>query len=253
MLTLYSYWRSSAAYRVRIGLHLKGVDFDQIPVSLIDGAHREADYVAVNRQQVLPSLKLDDGTLLTQSIAILEFLDETVEGGPSLLPPDPVERARARAFAAVIASDTHPIQNLRVLKYLRGGFAAGDEAVSAWAREWIVRGFAALEPAAAKRSGAFMFGDAPGLAECCLVPQVYNARRFGVDMGAFPRSPPSTPTVWRWLLSSARRRRLSRTRRDRGPRRRRGSCPQPPSHRLTLAALRPGETASRLPMLLSGR
>lgn len=184
--TLYSYWRSSASYRVRIALALKGVGYDLETVSLVDGAQREADYLAINPQGVLPAFRTDDGEILTQSLAIMEYLEEACPGTSRLLPGDPVGRARARAFAAVIACDTHPVQNLSVLNCIRADHGQDEEGVARWCRCFISRGLAALEPAAQASDGPFLFGDAPGLAECCLVPQVYNARRWGVDMSAFP-------------------------------------------------------------------
>lgn len=186
MLTLYSYWRSSASYRVRIALAMKGVDYQQEIVSLIDGEHRKPDFTAVNPQGVVPALRLEDGTVLTQSVAIIEYLDEAYVGKAPLLPEDAVLRGRARAFAATIACDIHPIQNVSVLNYLRAEFGQGDDGVKAWCKHWIERGFHALEPVANARTSAFIFGDAPSLAEICLIPQVYNGRRFGVDMDSFP-------------------------------------------------------------------
>lgn len=186
MLTLYSYWRSSASYRVRIALALKGIEYEQETVSLIDGEHRAPGFTAINPQSVVPALRLDDGTVLTQSVPIIEYLEEAHPDEASLLPNDPVLRGRARAFAAIIACDIHPIQNVSVLNYLRAEFGQGDEGVKAWCKHWIERGFHALEPVAEARSSTFIFGDAPGLAEICLIPQVYNGRRFGVDMHSFP-------------------------------------------------------------------
>jgi len=185
MPILYSYWRSSASYRVRIGLALKGIRFETVPVSLIDGEQAGADYASINPQKVLPALRLDDGRVLTQSLAILEYLDEAFPQHP-LLPADPFERAKVRAFSAVIASDTHPIQNLSVLKYLRASFDQDDDGVAVWARHWIGRGLETLEPIAAASEGDFIFGDEPGLAEVCLIPQLYNAARFKVELDRFP-------------------------------------------------------------------
>lgn len=186
MLTLYSYWRSSASYRVRIALALKDIDYNQVQVSLVDGGQDEPDYRALNPQGFLPALKLSDGTVLTQSIPIIEYLEEADPAPLRLLPDDATDRARARAFAAVIACDIHPIQNVSVLKYLRAEFGQDDDGVKAWCRHWIERGFEALEPMASVRTSTFVLGDAPGLPEICLIPQVYNARRFGVDMDRYP-------------------------------------------------------------------
>lgn len=186
MLTLYSYWRSSASYRVRIALALKGIEYEQKPVSLIDGEQSSDAYKGMNPQGYLPTVHLDDGAMLTQSIPIIEYLEEAYPETPRLLPLQAADRARVRAFSAIIACDIHPIQNLSVLKFLRAEYGQGDEGVAEWCRHWIVKGFNALEPLAASGQKAFVSEDLPGLAECCLIPQVYNARRFGVDMAPFP-------------------------------------------------------------------
>ncbi|HET7269009.1 MAG TPA: maleylacetoacetate isomerase [Oleiagrimonas sp.] len=187
-LTLYSYWRSSAAYRVRIALNLKGLAYELRPVHLVrDGGEQHAEaYRRLNPQQLVPTL-MHGECVLRQSLAIVEYLDETWPEVP-LLPAAPRERARARALAAVVACDIHPIGNLSVLQYLRDECGMPQVEREQWSRHWIERGFEALEAllkADASR-GRFCVGDTPGLADLCLVPQVYNARRWGVDMQAFP-------------------------------------------------------------------
>ncbi|MEO0361216.1 MAG: maleylacetoacetate isomerase [Pseudomonadota bacterium] len=181
--TLYDYWRSSAAYRVRIALNLKGVAYRAAPVNLLTDEHKAEANRARNPQGLVPSLEID-GATMTQSLPILEYLDET-RPSPPLLPADPALRQRARAFAAAIAMEIHPICNMSVARYgveLGGGaFAMKD-----WMARFITPGLAALEAMAAGRS-AFLFGDAPGLAECLLVPQIYNARRWEVDLAACPQ------------------------------------------------------------------
>ena len=187
-LSLYTYWRSSAAWRVRIALELKGLDWTAVPVHLVRGGgeHRLPEYLAVNPQGLVPVLA-EDGLALTQSLAIIEYLEET-RPRPALLPADAPGRARVRSLAQLVACDIHPLNNLRVLNYL-GREAGLDEAGrAAWYRHWIAEGFGALEVRLATESGTgrFCHGDAPGLADCCLVPQVYNARRYGCDLDPFP-------------------------------------------------------------------
>lgn len=184
-MKLYGYFRSSAAYRVRIALNLKGIGVTHVPRHLRKGEQQEAVYRALNPQGLVPALVLDDGTTLTQSLAIIEWLEET-HPKPPLLPRDPLRRAHVRAFAQAIACDIHPVQNLKVLNRLRAqGFA--DDAVTAWAA-WInADGLEACENLVAAEPGPFCFGAAPTLADICLVPQLVNARRFGVDVAAFPR------------------------------------------------------------------
>jgi maleylpyruvate isomerase len=182
-LKLHGYWRSTAAYRVRIALNLKGLDYSNSPVDLRGGQQQSAAYLAVNPQGLVPALETDDGVLI-QSLAIIEWLEETFPE-PALLPVDPAGRARARALAAIVGGDIHPLNNLRVLKRLRGPLRAGEEDVNSWISEWITRGFTAIE--ARMGDGAWCEGDAPGLADCFLIPQVYSARRFNVSLEAFPR------------------------------------------------------------------
>ena len=186
-LTLYTYWRSSAAYRVRIALALKGQAYDSMPVSLAPDvlAHRQPDYQAINPQMRVPSLKAG-GDILVQSMAILEWIEETFPE-PALLPSGLAERARCRAFAQIIVSDIHPIQNSSILGILRNEIGASAEQVRGWIHGAMARGFAALEAMAAMQpASAFLFGETPGLAEICLVPQLYNARRFDVDLDPYP-------------------------------------------------------------------
>jgi maleylpyruvate isomerase len=182
---LHGYWRSTASYRVRIALNLKGVAHDQRTHDLRQGAQRSDAYLALNAQGLVPALEID-GTVLTQSLAILEWLDE-IQPVPSLLPFAPGARAVVRAMAGVIACDIHPLNNLRVLNTLRGDFAATDAQVQAWIARWIAEGFDALERLVERHGGAFAFGDAPTLADCCLIPQIYSAERFAVDLTPFPR------------------------------------------------------------------
>ncbi|WP_179505136.1 MULTISPECIES: maleylacetoacetate isomerase [unclassified Sphingomonas] len=187
-LTLHGYWRSSAAWRVRIALALKGLPYATVAHDLRTGAQAAAAYRACNPQGLVPALDTGEGqeAPLTQSLAIIEWLEET-QAQPALLPADPLGRARVRAMAQVIACDVHPLGNLRVLKALRGDLGADEAQVAAWLARWMGDGFAALETMVAQWGGAFAFGDAPGLADCCLVPQIYAARRFGVGLGAYPR------------------------------------------------------------------
>lgn len=189
MLKLYSYFRSSAAYRVRIALALKGIGYDTLPVHLIrdGGEHRRDSYRTINPEGLVPALQLDDGPLLTQSLAIIEYLDET-QPGPALLPPDPAGRARVRAIAQSIACEIHPLNNLRTLNYLTGELNITPEQKDAWYRHWIAAGFQALETALAANpaTGRFCHGDTPSMADCCLVPQLFNARRFNCPVDAYP-------------------------------------------------------------------
>lgn len=187
-LQLYDFWRSSAAYRLRIALNLKGVSYESLPVNIAPGADEQfADqYRALNPQMRVPAIGYG-GQISGQSMAILEWLEETWPE-PPLLPSASWARLEVRAFADTIACDIHPLNNLSVLAKLREEFGADKERVGAWYRDWIIRGFTALEARAAERSGQdFLFGDAPTMAEVCLVPQMYNARRFETNLSAFPR------------------------------------------------------------------
>jgi maleylacetoacetate isomerase/maleylpyruvate isomerase len=183
---LYTYFRSSAAYRVRIALQLKQVDYASAAVHLVRGEQRAPGFHALNPQDLVPVLE-DDGAILTQSLAILEYLDET-HPAPPLLPADAGGRARVRALAQIIACEIHPLNNLRVLGYLEHTLALGAQAKSAWYAHWIKIGFDALEARLSRDSatGQFCHADSPGLADCCLIPQIYNARRFDVDFAPYP-------------------------------------------------------------------
>jgi maleylpyruvate isomerase len=184
-MKLHGYFRSSASYRVRIALNLKGLNADHLPHHLRKGEQRDPANLAINPQGLVPTLQDDRGVILTQSLAIIEWLDET-HPEPPLLPTDPLRRARVRAFAMVLACDTHPVQNLKVLARLRE-LGLPEEQVTGWAA-WANReGLAACETLIANEPGPFCFGAAPTLADLCLVPQLANARRFGVDLAAFPR------------------------------------------------------------------
>ena len=183
-MRLHGYFRSAASWRVRIALNLKGLRADHVPHHLRRGEQRSPDFLRLNPQGLVPVLDLEDGTVLTQSLAIIEWLDET-HPQPALLPSDPVERARVRAFALVLAADTHPLQNLGVLGRLRA-MGRPEEEVQGWAGEANAAGLEACEALLRGVRGPFCFGDAPGLADLCLVPQLGNARRFGVDVGRFP-------------------------------------------------------------------
>jgi len=192
---LYTYWRSSAAYRVRIALALKGLEYESVPKHLLrdGGEQRKADYLAVNPQGLIPALA-DDGFVIPQSLAICEYLEE-IHPEPRLLPGSARDRATVRGMAMVVACDTHPLNNLPIMGYLRREFGADDAAVNRWVAHWIDRGFAALERWVGSLPGApaevgrqhYCFGDAPTLADVCLVPQMYNARRFSVDVTPYPR------------------------------------------------------------------
>ncbi|ESZ25130.1 MULTISPECIES: maleylacetoacetate isomerase [unclassified Mesorhizobium] len=186
-LVLHNYYRSSTSYRVRIALEMKGLSYDYVPHHLRHGEHLEPAYLAVNPQGLVPALVLGDGTLLTQSLAIIEFLDET-KPEPPLLPKDPAGRARVRMLAQMIACDIHPVNNLRVLTSLRTLFGAGDEDIANWFRHWVNEGFQPLEKimASAAERGTFCHGDAPGLADICLAAQIASNARFGVDLTPYP-------------------------------------------------------------------
>ena len=179
-MKLYTYFRSSAAYRVRIALNLKGLTYEPVPVHLVrdGGEQHKPDYLGLNPAGLVPALE-EHGQVITQSLAIIEYVDET-RPAPPLLPNDPLGRARVRAIAQSIACDIHPINNLRVLRYLKQEVGVSDDAKDAWYRHWVETGLAAVEALLADdpRTGRYCHGDAPGLADCCLVPQVFNALRF---------------------------------------------------------------------------
>ncbi|PAX06909.1 maleylacetoacetate isomerase [Sphingomonas lenta] len=185
MLRLHDYWRSSAAYRVRIALNLKGVAYEAIRIDLLGGAQGQAANRSVNAQGLVPSLVLDDGTALTQSLAILGWLDDAYPE-PLLWPRDPIAKARASARALVVVADVHPLNNLRVLGRLEAQFGADADAKKGWYRHWVELGLAALEEMA-DGAGPFLSGDAPDVSDVCLVPQLFNARRFDVDLTPYPK------------------------------------------------------------------
>jgi maleylacetoacetate isomerase len=185
-MKLIGYFRSSAAFRVRIALNLKGIAVEHASRHLRKGEQSSDDYAALNPQKLVPALVLDDGAVLTQSLAIMEYLEET-HPEPPLLPKDPVGRARVRSLSLIVSADIHPIQNLRVMAYLRQKFDQTEESAFTWSRHWIETGFDAYE-ATLKQGGAgsFSHGDQPTMADMCLVPQVFNATRFKVDMKRYP-------------------------------------------------------------------
>lgn len=185
-MKLYGYYRSSAAYRVRIALALKGLDAEPAPVHLRKGEQNVPAYAALNPARLVPALA-DGQRVLTQSLAIIEYLDET-HPEPALLPGDPAARARIRALAQSVACDMHPLNNLRVLRYLVRTLGLSDERKNDWYRHWIATGFSALEAMLTREAGtgAFCHGDGVTLADVCLVPQVYNAERFGCDLAPYP-------------------------------------------------------------------
>jgi maleylacetoacetate isomerase len=181
---LYDYFRSSACYRVRIALNLKGIAYGAVPVNLLEREQQADDYRARNPQAFVPTLEIE-GHHLVQSLAIIDWL-EARHPEPALYPADQEARAHVLALALVVACDIHPLNNLRVLRYLSGPLEQPQEARDAWYRHWVAEGLAALEEMAAARAGRFLFGDAPTLADLCLVPQMFNARRFEVPLDAVP-------------------------------------------------------------------
>lgn len=186
-LTLHNYFRSSTSTRLRAALNLKGLDYEYVAHHLLKGEHRSSAYLSINPQGLVPALVLNDGTALIQSLAIIEYLDE-VHPEPALLPKAPVDRARVRALAYAVACDIHPLNNLRVLRYIKSAFGADDEATADWFRHWVDETFVPIEAMLAedKRTGRFCHGDLPGLADACLYAQVLNNRRFSIDMSRYP-------------------------------------------------------------------
>ena len=188
-LKLYDYWRSSACYRARIALNLKGLNYELVPVHLVrdGGEQHRPEFGAVNPQKLVPVL-VDGRRVIRQSMAIIEYVDETYDGEMKLLPTTARDRARVRSLAMVVACDIHPLNNTRIMKYLERELGADEAARHRWIRHWIEEGFASFEQLVAGHpsTGQFCEGDTPTLADICLVPQVYNARRFGVDLAPYP-------------------------------------------------------------------
>ena len=185
-LHLYSYWRSTTTYRVRIALNLKGLAYDMTSVDLVAGDQRASNYVALNPGQGVPTLVLDDGTVLTQSLAIIDYLDQT-QPEPPLMPADPVARAHVMAAAHTIAMDIHPVNNLRVVGRIKSEFGADADAATDWMRHWMAEGFRAYQALMPRSETRFSFSDTPTLADICLVAQLYNAHRWGLDLTPFAR------------------------------------------------------------------
>ena len=186
-MKLYTYFRSSAAFRVRIALNLKGLPYEPVFVHLAKGEHRAAPYAKVNPQALLPTLELDDGTRLTQSLAIIEYLDETHPAKP-LIPKDVLGKARVRSLSYLIASEIHPLNNLRVLQHLKRALGQNEDQINTWYRHWIADGLAKLEAELVGGRGKFCHGDTPTMADCCLVPQIFNAKRYQSDLAPYPNT-----------------------------------------------------------------
>lgn len=185
-MILYSYWRSTTSYRVRIALNMKGLTYETRSIDLVAGTQRGSEFTALNPGQGVPALVLDDGTVLTQSLAILDYLDHLVPE-PALMPSDPIERAKVLAAAHTIALDVHPVNNLKVVGRLKGTHGASQDDGVAWMRHWMSEGFRAYQALLPKGETAFSFSDTPLLCDICLVAQLYNAHRWGVDMSEFAR------------------------------------------------------------------
>ncbi len=187
-MKLYNYFRSSASFRVRIALELKGLAYEYVPVHIARGDHKKEGYAAISADTLVPMLETDDGLRLSQSMAIIEWLDETYPDVP-LLPRDTAGRARARALAQSIACEIHPLNNLRVLKYLVRELKVEEEAKNTWYRHWVREGLEAFERQLAQQpASTYCFGETPTLADCCLVPQIFNGRRFNCDFSGLPRT-----------------------------------------------------------------
>ena len=185
-MKLYTYFRSSAAFRVRIALNLKGLSYEPVFVHLAKGEHRKPEYSSVNAQALVPTLELDDGTRLSQSLAIIEYLDE-VHRKPALLPDEGKARARVRSLSDLVACEIHPLNNLRVLQHLKRALGQNEDQVNAWYRHWIADGLTKFEAELASgKKGQFCYGDSPTMADCCLVPQIFNAKRYNCDLAPYP-------------------------------------------------------------------
>ena len=185
-MKLYTFFRSSAAFRVRIALNWKGIAYEPVPVSLPKNEHKLADYLALHPQGLVPALD-DGGDIHVQSLAIMEYLEET-HPRPALLPADPADRAYVRAVAQIIACEIHPLNNLRTLRYIKKTYGLDDDGVNAWYRHWIAQGLEGLESflASSRKSGKYCFRDQVTIADCCLVPQVFNAQRYQCDLAPYP-------------------------------------------------------------------
>ena len=186
-MKLYTYFRSSAAFRVRIALNLKGLAYEPVFVHLAKGEHRAASYAKVNPQALLPTLELDDGTRLSQSLAIIEYLEEAHPAKP-LIPRDVLGKARVRSLSYLIASEIHPVNNLRVLQHLKRALGQNEDQINTWYRHWIADGLAKLEAELSGSRGKFCHGDTPTMADCCLVPQIFNAKRYQSDLAPYPNT-----------------------------------------------------------------
>lgn len=186
-MKLYDYFRSSASFRIRIALNLKNISYERIAIHLIKdgGQQHQSHYQNINPQGLIPALALNESTILTQSLAILEYLEE-VHATPALLPSDPILKARVRAIANIVACDIHPLNNLRVLKYLKNSFGISEDQKDTWYKHWITDGFKSIEALLPKSTTLFSFEDTPNLADICLIPQIFNAVRFKCEMSAFP-------------------------------------------------------------------